>query len=155
MRSVFEMIDRAFEENTYPGDQELTVDARETDETWKLLHGKDWRNMPVAEFMSGDTPFPNLTPRSFHFYLPALLKGSLKEDLAGDVLHSLAFYLNPTAMQCGDPNWDNPVRHKFERFRSLLTATQLETMQAVFEQWREGGWIDEVQYHQLKDAYAK
>ncbi len=156
MHIVFEILDRAFAQTPYPGDEDLTVYGREGrayDNTWKLLHGKNWREMPVYEFITGDTPIPDLTPKAFHYYLPALLKASLTEELAGYVLHTLTFYLNPAAMQCGDPTWDYRIRHDHEKFRYLLTELQLESVRAVFQEWHESGCIDDAEYQQLLGAY--
>src|SRR5688572_25646865 len=98
MTDINATIDEAFADVQYPGDDQLTVyraEGREYDTTWKLLQGKDWRDMPVFEFMTCDTPIPDLTPQAFHYYLPALLKASFDVNLSANVLGSLTFYLNP------------------------------------------------------------
>jgi len=157
MPAFFDMIDAAFAETAYPGDDELTVyekGGRDYDETWRLLRGLRWQDMPVIEFISGDTPIPDLTPKALHYYLPALLRASLMEELAGYVLPSLGFYLNPNARQCGDPSWDEPRRADYVRLRSLLTDRQILCMQAVFEEWLVRGDVNEAEYLQLLAGYA-
>jgi hypothetical protein len=87
----------AFADTPYPGDDRLTVynpSGRDYDETFQLLRGRSWRDMPVVEFICGDTPIPDLTPEAFHYYTPALLLASLDDTVHAnsDIAASLAFF---------------------------------------------------------------
>lgn len=156
MPSISDIIDRAFADTVYPGDDDLTVykkEGREYDETWKLLRGKDWRVMPVYDFITGDTPIPDLTPQAFHYYLPALLKASLSNDLRDWVLDAITFYLNPKSWFSDHPQYGYDSRQMFESFLSSLTKLQAGAVLAVVEEWRSGKCLDEEEYRELLEAY--
>ncbi|MFN7137733.1 MAG: hypothetical protein ACK4UN_00160 [Limisphaerales bacterium] len=154
--NINEIIDRAFGKNVYPGDDNLTVydrGGRNYDDTWKLLRGVDWREMPVYEFITGDTPIPDLTPEAFHYYLPALLKASLVDDLADYVWDSMKFYLNPKNARSDHPEFGYDNTEDFERFRSLLSNEERSAILAVMEEWKALGVLNEVEYQELRQAY--
>ena len=157
MADTKDIIDRAFADTEYPGDDDLTgypKEGREYDDTWKLLRGKDWRDMPVYEFMSGDTPIPDLTPRAFHYYLPALLKASLTEGPSQCVLDSLPFYLNPKSAHSDDPRYGYDCRTEHEQFRSLLSRPQRDAVMTTIDEWHAQGWLDDAEYQELRNAYS-
>jgi hypothetical protein len=149
-------IDEAFADVEYPGDDHLTVyrkEGREFDETRKLLKGRDWREMPVQAFIMGDTPIPDLTPQGFRYYLPALLKASLTEELSDLVLDSLTFYLNPKNIRSDDPEFGYDRTAEHEQFRSLLSNRQIAAVKATIEQWHIRSWIGDDEYAELCEAY--
>lgn len=124
MPDLNEMIEAAFADVEYPGDDRLTVygkKGRAYDETWKLLKGKGWREMPVREFITGDTPLPDLTPQAFHYYLPALLRASVTDGLSVYVLDSLTFYLNPQNARSNDPEFGYDFTAEHGQFQALLS----------------------------------
>ena len=98
MSTLRESIEAAFSDAARPGDDELTVynaEGRDCDETFQLLKDTDWAELPISEFMRGDTPFPDLAPRAFHYFMPAFLIASLDDSLEVDVSDSLVFHLSP------------------------------------------------------------
>lgn len=160
MSEIDLIIDRAFAGTVYPGDDCLTVydkEGREYDDTWQLLHAKNWRDMPVYDFIMGDTPVPDLTPQAFHYYLPALLKRSLSEDqsVASDhVFLSLTFCLDSKNAYSDHPEFGYDVRDEYQQFRALLTAEQIEAILGAIEKWRSLEWLDEDEYKSLVNAFA-
>lgn len=98
MSTLRESIEAAFRGVAHPGDDSLTVynaEGRDFDETFQLLKDTQWPELPIAEFMRGDTPFPDLTPKAFHYFMPAFLIASLDDTLGADVSESLVFHLSP------------------------------------------------------------
>ena len=132
MPDLHDDIQAVFAHNQYPGDDRLTVynvDALEHDETRQLLLGCRWQDMPVVEFLSGDTPIPDLTPEAFHYYMPALLLAAVdpNSDDRGDVAHSVVFSLTPSnAFETGEFGYDD--RDGFQQRMSLFTGPQREAM---------------------------
>ena len=95
MSELTDSIVAAFADNVYPGDTRLTVHGDcplEYDETRRLLIGRSWQDFPAAEFIMGDTPFPDLSPEALHYYMPALLLATLDPtlDVNSDIAHSVA-----------------------------------------------------------------
>jgi len=133
-----------FADSVYPGDENITESdpaGREFDETWQLLRGKTWQNLPVGEFLSGDTPIPDLTPKAFHYFLPGLLISSLNvcEETAVEVADALEFYLSPDSAHAdGEFAFDDTDR--FSRKMSLLTDRQRAVIVRVFEEYVHRGW---------------
>jgi hypothetical protein len=150
------IIDEAFADVGYPGDERLTVyrsEGRDADETWKLLRGKDWREMPVQEFITGDTPIPDLTPQALHYYLPALLKASLLTGLSDFVLDSLTFHLNPKNARSDDPEFGYDSTTEYKQFRGLLSTRQVHAVSATIKEWYLRDLLADSEYADLRDAY--
>ncbi len=151
--SLHDAIVSAFAGNSYPGDDQLTVcdlAGRDYDETFQLLRGKSWREMPVVEFMfgEGDTAIPELTPEAFHYFMPALLLTSLDEGVQwnSDIAHSLSFYLSPSsARHTGEFAYDNT--EEYNRLMSLFTNDQRAVLIRVLEEYvaREWEFADNIQ----------
>jgi hypothetical protein len=139
----------AFSDATYPGDDCITVynpDARECDETFQLLRGKNWQECPVDEFLRGDTPIPDLTPEAFHYYIPAFLMASVSDcDFAGDVCGALCFFLSPSSARCTEGELYLQYDHTevYMRRMRLFTRQQLDVMIRVFEEYVARGWESE------------
>lgn len=134
-------IESAFENNRYPGDDRLTVyglSPLEYDETRRLLLGCKWQNMPVEEFLSGDTPIPDLSTEAFHYYMPALLLASIdtSDDINSDVAHSVAFSLMPSnAYVTGEFGYDD--REGFRERLALFNRQQRDVMARVVRKFIE------------------
>jgi hypothetical protein len=144
VHSLEDAIRHAFAENVYPGDEAITVydpGGHDYDETYKLLRGKTWEQMPVATFIQGDTPIPDLTPDAFHYYMPALLLASLAGD--ADVADSLAFYLSPAAARQTEGEFPYDDTENYNRRLSLFTKVQREAIERVLLEFVARGWIRE------------
>ncbi len=126
MTTLESRIRAAFADSQYPGDDQLTVydpQGREFDETFRLLRGTAWESVDVQEFLSGDTPVPDLTPKAFCYYLPALLITALKE--APDIANLLVFYFTPSSSDLFPDAADGlGFRAGLEERLSLLTREQ-------------------------------
>jgi hypothetical protein len=138
----------AFADSSYPGDDRLTVyDAagREYDETFQLLRGRDWREMPVVEFIQGDTPIPDLTPESFHYYMPALVLASLDDtvDLNSDIADSLAFFLSPSSARNTTGEFPYDCTEEYNDRMSRFSEDQRAVIIRVLEEYVARGWEDE------------
>ena len=133
-----------FSDNAYPGDEHLTVGnagGREYDTTFQLLRGKKWQECPVAEFIDGDTPIPDLTPEAFHYFMPALLIASIDgSDVDSDVAHSLAFYLSPRSARCPDGEFPYDDTEGYLRRMRLFTTGQREAIIQVLDEYVARGW---------------
>ena len=144
MTSLEERIEGAFANIRYPGDDNLTVydrRGREHDDTFKLLRGKTWQEFPLQEFMSGDTPIPDLTPEAFHYYMPALLTGAL--NCSQDLSSTLVFYLTPSSYeQLADeyPHDRQFYRSIFSKRVALFSAEQRKVIADVFCEFARRGW---------------
>ncbi len=139
---LLEAIAGAFADCAYPGDDHLTVYDRagwEYDETRKLLRGKTWQEMPVHEFLSGDTPIPDLTPNAFHYFLPALLIESFGHDVH-DVAGSLTFYLSPSSAKCDEKPYDYDATDEYNERLSRFTPDQLDVIIRVLQEYKRRGW---------------
>jgi hypothetical protein len=137
----------AFADVKYPGDENLTIYSeagRDDDATFQLLRGRSWENCPVAEFMSGDTPIPDLTAEAYHYYLPALLLASISDDdvLVNLTVGSLQFSLDPSnAKSEGEFAYDDTER--FNRRINLLTPRQREVVIRVLREHVSRGYSEE------------
>lgn len=146
MTSLRDDIVEAFSRVPYPGDEHLTVylpSGRKFDETFQLLRGRHWRDMPVAEFISGDTPIPDLTPEAFHFYLPGLLIASIDPNCSfnSDIACSLAFYLSPElAAQSTEPSPYEKWSQFYARM-SRLQPAQREVIIRTLEEYVKLEWL--------------
>ncbi|MEX0936400.1 MAG: hypothetical protein WDZ59_00965 [Pirellulales bacterium] len=149
-----EQIVAAFTENQYPGDDRLTwygTPGPEVgppyDETFQLLRGRSWREMPVEEFLLGDTPIPDLTPEAYHYYMPALLLASLDDVACGDVAFTVTFYLSfiPQIHEFG--RYSHEYRREYNQRMALFTDAQREVLIRVLEAYVALGWeaLEEVQ----------
>lgn len=142
--SLHDAIVSAFADNSYPGDDRLTTfnpAESDFDETYQVLRGKTWREMPVVEFIQGDTPIPDLTPEAFHYYMPALLLTSLDESvrLNSDIAQSLSFHLSPSsARQTGQFAYD--ITDDYNRFMALFTNDQRAVLIRVLEEYVVRDW---------------
>lgn len=138
----------AFSDTRYPGDDRLTIYAaagRDHDETFQLLRGRHWRDMPVSEFILGDTPIPDLTAEAFHYYMPALLLGSLDENVHAnsDIAGSLSFYLSPTSARKLKGEFPYDDSEAYNHRMSLFSADQRAAIIRVLEEYVERGWEEE------------
>jgi hypothetical protein len=139
MSELTDSIVAAFADNEYPGDTRLTVygdSPLDCDETRRLLIGRSWQDFPAAEFIQGDTPFPDLSPEAFHYYMPALLLASLDRtfDLNSDLAHSIVFYLSPRgAFEEGEFGYDD--REGFQQRMAQFTPTQREVMAETLKEY--------------------
>ena len=147
MSDLREAIRAAFSGVSYPGDDRLTVylaEGREYDETFKLLRGKSWSEFPVADFIWGDTPIPDLAPEAFHYYMPALLLASLdvNHETAGNYASSLMFFLSPSnaRLTTGEPYLQYDDTENFERRMSLFNRDQRKVMISVLREYVTLGW---------------
>jgi hypothetical protein len=144
MTNLEERIEGAFANNRYPGDDNLTVYdrlGREHDDTFKLLRGKTWHEFPLREFVSGDTPIPDLTPEAFHYYMPALLTGALNG--CQDLSSTLVFYFSPSSYeQLADeyPQHRQFHRSNFSKRVALFSAEQRKVIADVFREFARRGW---------------
>jgi hypothetical protein len=139
-----EVVRQAFADNEYPGDARITIydeAGRQYDETYQLLRGKSWEAMPVATFLRGDTPIPDLTPEAFHYYMPALLLASLAGD--AEVADSLAFYLSPAAARQTEGEFPYDDTENYNRRLSLFTKVQREAIERVVMEFVARGWVRE------------
>jgi len=146
--SLADAIRSAFADNTYRGDDHITVfdpGGRKYDETFQLLRGCDWREMPIAQFFQGDTPIPDLAPEAFHYYMPALLLASINDDfdLNSDLAFSLGFFLSPQAARQTEGEFPYDQVEAYNRRLSLFTETQREVIARVLLELKSRGWIDE------------
>ena len=132
MSELTDAIAVAFADNVYPGDARLTAydqSPLQYDETRRLLIGRSWQNFPAAEFIGGDTPFPDLSPEAFHYYMPALLLASLDPalDVNSDIAHSVVFNLSPSsAFAEGEFGYDD--REGYRQRMALFTTEQRRVM---------------------------
>jgi uncharacterized protein DUF6714 len=144
MTILEERIEGAFANIRYPGDDNLTVydhRGREHDDTFKLLRGKTWQEFPLREFMSGDTPIPDLTPEAFHYYMPALLTGALNG--CQDLSSTLVFYFSPSSYEqlAGEyPQQRQFHRSNFSKRVALFSAEQRRVIADVFREFARRGW---------------
>jgi hypothetical protein len=134
----------AFSDLAYPGDEHLTVynaEGRACDRSFQLLRGRRWEDLPVDEFMSGDTPIPDLTAESFCYYLPALLVASLGSDvLAVNTADAVQHYLSPeSALVGGEFGFDDSAR--YDRKVALLTKRQRTVIGEVLREYVARGWF--------------
>lgn len=145
--SIVAEIQKAFADNRYPGDDKLTVydpAGREYDKTYQLLSGKTWTDFPIAEFLSGDTPIPDLTAHAFHYFLPGLLIASLgnNEAISADIVNTLTFFFTPSnARSDGEFAYDDSER--FELRARLLTSRQRDVVVRVLREYVVRGWLDQ------------
>ena len=142
--ALVKRIHAAFAENRYPGDDHLTVylrRGRKFDETFQLLRGKTWQEMPVDDFISGDTPIPDLTPEAFHYYMPALLLAAL--DGCSDLAGALTFHFTPSFHeQLARQYEEDEHREVFEKRVALFTAEQRRIIADVLREFAHRGWED-------------
>jgi hypothetical protein len=138
MDDLREAIRAAFAYVNYPGDNCLTrwrERRSEYDETGNLLRGKTWMECPVNEFISGDTPFPDLTPEAFHYYMPAFLLASIDLTQHSDVGSSLVFYLNPANAKKSSGEFQYDDTENFNRRMSLFTREQRSVVARVLQEY--------------------
>lgn len=145
MISLKDSIAAAFENVPYPGDDHLTIyppEHRKFDETFNLLRGRHWRDMPVDQFISGDTPFPDLTPEAFHFYMPALLIASIDPDFqfCSDVAFSVTYNLSPASAKNTDGPFPFDNTLQWNARMQLFDRTQSAVIVCVLEEYVKLGW---------------
>jgi len=136
MASLEKRIRASFANTRYPGDDRLTMGGS-TDESFDVLKGKTWQELPVKDFMSGDTPIPDLTLEAFHYYMPALLIASLDEF--PDLASSLTFYLTPSECAAVSPEHGSECLERL----SLFDAEQRKVIADVLREFVQRGWEDE------------
>ena len=146
--SLKEAIVAAFIGVAYPGDDRLTVyfaAGRDYDETFQLLRGKSWEELPVTEFITGDTPIPDLSPEAFHYYMPALLLASIDEsvDRSSDVASSLIFYLSPSNAKQTEGEFPYDYTETYNRRMALFSEGQRAVMIRVLEDYLARGWANQ------------
>ncbi|MDB2687784.1 hypothetical protein N9Y42_11295, partial [Mariniblastus sp.] len=144
MSSLRESIEAVFCDVPHPGDDNLTVynvEGREYDETFQLLKGTAWKDLRVNKFIRGDTPFPDLAPKAFHYFMPAFLNAIL--DAAADdiVADSLLFSLAPENARRTEGRfpYDNTVAYN-ERME-LFNPAQRQVIADVFHECIRREWF--------------
>jgi hypothetical protein len=145
MSDLRDAIRAAFSGTVYPGDDHLTVylpGGREYDETFKLLRSKTWMECPVTEFIQGDTPFPDLAPEAFHYYMPAFLLASIDphHEWGGEVAESLIFFLSPANAKNSTGEFQYDDTENFRRRMSLFTCEQRSVLIAVLQEYVALNW---------------
>lgn len=145
MSTLRESIEAAFRGMAHPGDDELTVhnaEGRDYDETFQLLKDTGWAELPITEFMHGDTPFPDLAPKAFHYFMPAFLIASLDDSLEVDVSDSLVFHLSPEyAKQTnGELSYDNTDAYN-DRI-ALFDSAQRRVIIDVLNEFVRREWFE-------------
>ena len=147
MDDLREAIRAAFACVNYPGDNCVTSwheRRSEYDETGNLLRGKTWMECPVTEFIHGDTPFPDLTPEAFHYYMPAFLLASIdpNHESCGDVASSLIFFLNPANAknESGETYLQYDDTENYQRRMSLFTREQRSVVTRVLQEYVALDW---------------
>lgn len=147
-QSLVDAIRSVFADNAYPGDDRITLfnaEGRDYDETFKLLRGRSWQVMPVAQFIQGDTPIPDLTPEAFRYYMPALLLAAIDDQfyLNTDVASSITFFLSPQGARCTEGEFPYDDVDNYNRRLSLFTEPERDVIVRVLQELRSRDWIDE------------
>jgi hypothetical protein len=117
--------------------------GRKFDETFQLLKGKTWRELDVPKLMSGDTPIPDLTPEAFHYYMPALLIGALKEW--PELSNALTFYFCPSSHEELARQYEGDECHYrdwFQKRATLFSSAQRAIIADVLREFVRVGWLD-------------
>jgi hypothetical protein len=145
MSNLHEAIEAAFRTVPHPGDDNLTVyntEGRDCDETFQLLKDTVWTNLPITEFMQGDTPFIDLTSEAFHYFMPAFLIASLDDTLEVDVSDALVFHLSPECAKQteGEFPYDNTAGYN-DRM-ALFNSTQRRVIIAVLNEFVRREWFE-------------
>ena len=145
MSTLRESVEAAFSSVPHPGNDNLTVynaEGRDSDETFQLLRDTVWTDLPITKFMHGDTPFPDLAPKSFHYFMPAFLIASLDDRLEVDVPDSLAFHLSPEyAKQTeGEFPYDNTAGYN-DRM-ALFNSAQRRAIVDVLNELVRREWLE-------------
>ena len=145
MSTLRESIEAAFLGVTHPGDDELTVynaEGRDYDETFQLLKDTDWTELPITEFMRGDTPFPDLAPKAFHYFMPAFLIASLDDSLEVDVSDSLVFHLSPENARQTDGEFPYDNTDEYNDRIALFDSAQRRVIIEVLNEFVRREWFE-------------
>jgi hypothetical protein len=110
-------IESAFQDVTYPGDDNLVYDnsgrywdVREAAQAFKSQH---WKTIPLKVIVSNRDHLPFLTPAAFHFFLPAFLLASLLHPVEADTLNdNLIYLLTPPDETDRRKNWLLSIANK-------------------------------------------
>lgn len=145
MSSFRESIEAAFFGVEHPGDDNLTIyraEGREFDETFQLLQDTDWTELSVSEFLLGDSPFPDLAPRAFHYFMPAFLLASLDESLEVDVSDSLVFHLSPERSKHKDADISYDNTDEYNKRIALFDTAQRRVIVEVLNEFVRRKWYE-------------
>ena len=145
MSTFRESIEAAFRGVAHPGDDNLTVynvEGRKYDETFQLLKNIEWTELPITKFMHGDTPFPDLAPKAFHYFMPAFLLASLDDTLKVDVSDSLVFYLSPKYAKRTDGAFPYDNTDGYNDRMALFNSSQRRVIIDVLNEFVRREWFD-------------
>lgn len=95
--AICKEIEDAFSDVTYPGDDRI-VDPINNYERFKIadkLKGKDWKEIWPISVYDGMFNLFYLTPEGFHFYLPAYMIASLRDEDGAEFLEFVIGNLAP------------------------------------------------------------
>ncbi len=134
-RGVKEAIARAFDDVSYPGDDEIAHcypgDCNfEQLDLIKRFKGKHWKKVNLTTLHNSSTSF--FTPHAFRFYLPAYMLLSIDEYKEADVI--------PDEIVCSlDPvfNQKSGRTEKFNETIKLLTTEQRSAIRLFLEYLRD------------------
>ena len=154
MSSLHKSIEAAFHNVPHPGDDNLTVynaEGRDDDETFQLLTDTAWKDLSVGKFMLGDTPFPDLAPRAFHYFMPSFLTAILDVTADDLVADSLLFHLSPENAKRteGTLTYDNTVG--YNQLMGLLNTAQRRVIIDVFRECIRREWFVAEELNSLFD----
>ena len=144
MPSLHESIEAAFRDVPYPGDDNLAVynaEGRDYDETFQLLRGTVWKELCVDRFIHGDTPFPDLAPEAFHYFMPAFLTAIVDAAADATVADSLLFSLSPENAKRTDGEFPYDNTAAYNQRMDLLTTMQRQVIVDVFHECHHRGWF--------------
>jgi len=112
------------------------------DETFQLLKDTAWTDLPIVKFMHGDTPFPDLAPKSFHYFMPAFLIASLDDRLDVDVFDSLVFHLSPENAKQTDGEFPYDDTAGYDDRIALFNPAQRRVIIDVLNEYVRREWFD-------------
>ena len=84
-----QMIEKAFAEVAYPGDNNITrcpYGCRECRRIAEYFKGRDWTGHTVEELRACHVALALFTPEAFHYFLPAFMLASLDTYEKGDLI---------------------------------------------------------------------
>ena len=128
------VIEEAFSEVEYPGDERLVYDSSgkhlECAEVAAALRGRDWRELSVEELRYSPSNLFFMTPEAVHYYLPAYLRASVVSyGEAGGIPDTLLWLLNDPGNSSHDPQVAGLLRR--------LTAAQRAAIRSFLEFLRD------------------
>ena len=128
-------IENAFQEVTYPGDDNLVYDNSgrylDVTETAQAFKGRQWKSIPLSVIALHRDSLPFLTSAAFHFFLPAFLLASLLHPVEADTLNdNLIYLLAPPEL--GD-NWKDQVLSIASKVNSKQRAVIISYLKYMME----------------------